>query len=71
MYIVLEIQRNADNTVGTLIYSYENQNQAESKYHEVLSYAAVSKVPSHTAVLLTEDGYKLASQNYIHEDSAE
>lgn len=68
-YIVLELQTNTDGTVGNLVYAYTNRNEAEQKYHLVLSAAAVSQLPAHAAVLLTGDGRTLASQCYRHEES--
>lgn len=41
-YIVLEIQTNVDGTIGTLIDSFDTRNEAESKYHLVLSSASIS-----------------------------
>lgn len=67
MYIILEVQTNADSTVGTLITSYENQNEAESKYHTVLASAAISTLPKHTAFMLTDDGYVIKSECYKHD----
>lgn len=66
-YIVIELQTNNDGTVGNLVYSYADRNQAEQKYHLVLSSAAVSQLQAHAAVLLTGDGRTLASQCYRHE----
>ena len=63
-YLVVEIQTNADGTVGNLVYAYDELNQAESKYHAVLSAAALSGLPMHAAVLLRSDGAALASKFY-------
>lgn len=65
-YIVIELQNNADGTVGNLVYTYSNKNEAESKYHLVLSSAAVSQVKIHAAMLAMTDGTLIASQHYIH-----
>ena len=67
MYIVLEMQTNTDGTVGTLVYSYDNKNEAESKYHEILMYAATSTLPAHTAMLLTSYGQIIKTECYRHE----
>lgn len=67
MYIILEAQTNKNGTLGTLITSYEDQYQAESKYHQVLSAAAVSSLPKHTAFMLTDDGFVIKSECYKHE----
>lgn len=65
MFIVIEIQ--TSNTVATLVNAYEDRNQAENKYHAILSAAAVSAVPKHGAVMLTDEGVRLKSECYIHE----
>lgn len=68
MYIILETQTNKDGTVSTLVTSYEDRNQAESKYHQVLMYASTSKLPLHTAFMLTDEGYTVKSECYVHEE---
>lgn len=57
MYIVTEVQVNQNNEVAVLNSSYDNYNQAVSKYHTVLAAAAISNVDRHGAFLYTEDGY--------------
>lgn len=66
-YLVIEIQTNADGTVANLVYAYDDRNEAESKYHAVLSAAAISALPMHTCVLFQSDGILLARQSYVHE----
>ena len=65
-YIVLEIQINDNGTVGTLVNSFDAQNTAESKYHDILKYAAISTIPKHTAVIITEEGRVLEKKCYDH-----
>lgn len=65
-YIVIEIQTNADGTVGNLVYSYTDRNEAERQYHLILASAAVSELPAHSAVMLTNDGRCIMSQCYKH-----
>ena len=65
MYIVIEIQTST--TVATLVNSYEDRNQAESKYHQILTAAALSSVPKHSAVLMNDVGQTIKSETYIHE----
>lgn len=67
MFIVLETQTNKDGTVGTIPMAYENENEAKSKYHAVLSAAAISSVPVHTAFLLTDEGMLYSSECFKHE----
>lgn len=69
MYIVIEIQTNKSGAVGTLVNSYENRDQAESKYHTILAAAAISTLPCHAAVLLTEQGGILTSAYYEHPEA--
>lgn len=70
-YLVIEIQTNADGTVGNLVYAYDDRNQAESKYHAVLSTAAISALPMHTCDLIQADGVLLARQCYKHDEMEE
>lgn len=65
MYIVIEIQTST--TVATIVNSYDNINQAESKYHQILTAAAISDVPKHGAVLLNDEGQMINHECYIHE----
>ena len=71
MFIVFEIQTNDDGSVGTLVSSYADQNQAESAYHTVLSAAAVSALPVHSCVILTEEGFELEHKCYKHAPAPE
>ena len=66
-FIVIEIQTNADGTIGNLVTSYDSRNAAESSYHTVLASAAISALPKHAAVLLTNDGTIINSECYEHE----
>lgn len=63
-YTVVEIQ---NGIVGANVWTYDAQEQAEAKYHSVLSVAAVSSVAVHTAMLVTEEGFTVAYQCYKHE----
>ena len=64
MYIVMEIQ--SSNTVATIVNSYADRNQAESKYHQILTAAALSEVPKHSAVLLADNGVSIKHESYFH-----
>lgn len=65
-YVVIEFQTAADGTVSYLISTYTSRNEAESKYHTILSFAATSSVPSHTAVLTTNEGQLIERKTYRH-----
>lgn len=56
-YLVIEIQKSAEGVVGNFVFSFDTIAAAESKYHAILSAAAVSGLPSHAAVLMNETGF--------------
>lgn len=64
MYIVMEIQNSG--TVATIVNQYADKAQAEARYHSILASAAVSSVPVHAAVMLTDKGVWLRSESYEH-----
>ena len=66
MYIVIELQKNAQGTVSNIITDHQSLAEAESKYHAILSNAAISEVPTHSAVILSEDGFPVKHQCYKH-----
>lgn len=70
-YIVIEIQTNNDGTVGNIVQSYADKNQAESRFHTILAAAAVSTLPVHAAALLTNEGVQLGCMYYKHEQADE
>ena len=65
MYFVLEIQ--IGETGSILPFSFDNQPDAEAKYHSILAVAAKSEVPKHSAVLMAENGITLKKESYFHE----
>jgi len=67
MYIVIELQTMAGGTVGNFIWSYTSKDEAFSKFHSVLSTAAVSSLPVHSAVILDNYGRQIAAQAFTHE----
>ena len=54
-YIVVEIQTMQNGQVATIPTAFDTEREANAKYHQVLSYAAVSGIPCHSAVVLTEE----------------
>lgn len=69
MFIVIEIQTSEQ--VTTIVNSYESRDEAESKYHQILMYAAQSGVPKHGAVMMTEEGTLIKRECYEHVDDTE
>lgn len=70
MYIVIELQTNADGTVGNFVFAFSNYYDAEAKYHTLLSVAAVSALPVHAVAMFTNSGHMIKSEYYRHGDDA-
>lgn len=64
VYYVIELQTGETGAVVPM--AYNNRDDAEQKYHEVLSYAAKSTVPIHSAVLMDHSGFVLKHETYVH-----
>ena len=71
MFLVIEIQTNADNTIGNFVWSFNEEEDAESKWHSVLAVAAKSALPVHSCVILRNDGQQMAAQAYKHGENPE
>ena len=67
-FTVIEMQ---NGTVGSNVWTYDNLNDAESKYHSVLAVAATSSVEVHSAALLNETGFCVKHESYDHRVSPE
>jgi len=67
-YITIEIQNNADGsaTFPSNFKTWDDINNAESEFHKILMYAAISSSPSKGCVLLTSTGELLRSEFYEH-----
>lgn len=69
MFLVLEMQ--TSDKVATITTSYDDRKDAESKYHAILSAAATSSVPKHSAILINDDGVTIKHETYFHVTEAE
>ena len=65
-YVVIELQKNTDGAVANIVNAYETQAEAESKYHSILAAAAISELPCHSAIIVSEEGFPVAHQCYKH-----
>ena len=70
-YYILEIQKTAEGLCSHLVQSAPSRREAESKYHGVLQFAALSDLAVHSAALLDERGELLACQCYRREAGEE
>ena len=69
MYIVIELQTTT--TTAVLTSTYDDLSKAYQKFYTILAAAAVSSVPCHTAVILTETGQVVESKTFAHETEVE
>lgn len=65
-YIVVELQKNESGVVSNIVTAHESQAEAESKYYSVLSAAAVSNTPVHSAIIISEEGFPEKNMHYKH-----
>lgn len=66
MYYVIEIQKTDEATAPYIVQTAEDKDHGESLYHLVLSAAAISTVPWHSAILLDDECQPLKRQTYRH-----
>jgi len=66
MFIVVEIQTKNGITSVVTPAAYADRNEAEAKYHQVLSAAAISNVDIHSCTVLNEHGSAILSHFYNH-----
>ena len=64
MYLVIEIQKTQEGQVSHLVTTHDSLSEAESKFHNILMYAAQTQLASHSATILTDDGYALRREFY-------
>ena len=66
MFIVIELQKDAKGVVSNIVTSFDTLAEAESKYYSILAAAAVSKIPVHSAIIVSEEGFPVKNQCYKH-----
>ena len=72
-FYILEIkQLNNGEFEHQVHYAWDENAQkarlkAESKYHEILSQAAVSDTKKHSAIIVSEESFPVVNQCYKHE----
>ena len=67
-YIVLEIQTDGNGTTSVLSTIYSDKDQAESKYHTILAYAAVGNLHIHSAAIIMADGTLYMHDSYRRDE---
>lgn len=66
MYIVVELQTYNAGVVSNIVTSFDTLADAESHYYSILAAAAVSVVPIHGAILISNDCFPIRNQCYKH-----
>lgn len=66
MIIIQEIQTNGQQTALTPAVTFEDRNQAESRFHSILASAAISEVQVHTVIMYDEHGNVIKREYYEH-----
>ena len=66
MYIVIELQKNDQGVVSNIVTAFDTLAEAESKYYSILAAAAISTVPVHSAIIVSEEGFPVKHQCYKH-----
>jgi len=71
-FYIVEVQQYANGDFGHIVhFAYDEDPDAarlkgESKYYEVLAAAAVSQLPTHSAIMFSTEGYPILHQCYKH-----
>ena len=67
-YLVFEFQTSNGTTsvLQKILSDPKNKLEAESEWHDVMKYAAISTVETHGAVMLTQDGKIVMTGYYNH-----
>ena len=64
-YLVIELQT-TDGTTSHIVSQYDNLPAAEQKFYQILSFAVVSEVPIHTALIIDEAGNLIKNESFRH-----
>lgn len=66
VYIVLETQTSNGATAIVPPVTFDNRQQAESRWHAQAQLAAISSVEEHAVMLLTSTGQIVRNDVYLH-----
>ena len=65
-YIVLEITRNVQGSIGVYPSAKETEEAAWKKYYQILTNAVDSQSPLHGAVIMGADGFVIERKTFMH-----
>lgn len=66
MYVVIEMQTTDGVTAVVPPVAFDDLNHAYQKFYTVLSAAAVSNVPLHSAVIINDRGELIRTESFDH-----
>lgn len=66
MYIVIEMQKNADGVMSDITTSFNTLSEAYNKYYSILAFAAISELPVHSAMIVSEECFVVESKCFKH-----
>lgn len=68
-YVIIELQKSANGTVAVPpVNTADDFFNASSIFHGKCEVAAISEVPVHSVVLLTENGQTMGYESFNHEE---
>lgn len=71
-FYIVEIQQYANGDYGHIVhFAYDADPEkarlkGEAKYYEVLAAAAISELPTHSAIMFSTEGFPIMHQCYKH-----
>ena len=66
-YIVMQTWVDANGAIGTPVQNFDNQEDAYSRYYNILGNAVKSNYPLHGAIIMTEELFELEHKIFKHE----
>lgn len=67
MYVAIEIKLKKDGTMEVSTFKKAEKEQAEKAFHSILTTAADSEHPIHSAAILNAEGKLIKSECYKHQ----
>lgn len=70
-FIVMQCWIDAEGNIGTPVQNFDNEADAWSRYHGILSQAAKSNYIQHGAIIMNQDLFELEHKVFKHEPTPE
>ena len=66
MFIVIELQVNAEGVLGNIVTTYNTLPEAQNKFYTICASASISNIFMHSAVILDRGGVLIDRQTFTH-----